>query len=61
MHPQECLMVGDTIEDAEAASESGMQFCLMTHGYGEVPLDSEVAVALRLDHFSELMPGPAEE
>jgi phosphoglycolate phosphatase len=57
----DCLMVGDTIEDAEAASEAGMQFCLMTHGYGDVPLDSSVPVTFRFDHFSELMPGPAEE
>ena len=57
----DCLMVGDTIEDAQAASETGMQFCLMTHGYGDVPPDTGVPVAFRLDRFSELMPGPAEE
>jgi len=57
----DCLMVGDTIEDAEAAARTGMQFCLMTHGYGDVPPDSSVPVAFRCDHFSELVPGPAEE
>ena len=50
-------MVGDTIEDAEAAFEVGMRFCLMTHGYGDVPEDAGFPVALRLSHFSELMPG----
>jgi phosphoglycolate phosphatase len=58
---QDALMVGDTIEDAEAASHTGMHFCLMTHGYGDVPLDARVPVALRVGHFSELTPGPAEE
>jgi phosphoglycolate phosphatase len=61
MRAEDSLMVGDTIEDAEAASNCGMQFCLMTHGYGDVPLDARVPVALRVGHFSELMPGPAEE
>ena len=57
----ECLMVGDTMEDAEAASNSGMQFCLMTHGYGDVPAGSSVPVAFRLGHFSELVSRAAQE
>jgi phosphoglycolate phosphatase len=61
MRAEECLMVGDTIEDAETAFHAGVQFCLMTHGYGDVPMDSSVPVAFRCDHFSELIPGPAEE
>jgi phosphoglycolate phosphatase len=52
---EECLMAGDTMEDAEAASEMGMKFCLMTHGYGDVPFDSVVPVAFRFAHFSELI------
>jgi phosphoglycolate phosphatase len=52
---RECLMVGDTIEDAEAASYTGMPFCLMTHGYGDVPAESGVVVAMRLDSFAELI------
>jgi phosphoglycolate phosphatase len=58
---QECLMVGDTMEDAEAASETGMPFCLMTHGYGDVPEGSAVPVAFRFAHFSELMPARRQE
>jgi phosphoglycolate phosphatase len=58
---EECLMVGDTIEDAEAAADCGMRFCLMAHGYGDVPMDSSVPVTFRCAHFSELIPGPAEE
>jgi phosphoglycolate phosphatase len=56
-----CAMVGDTMEDAESASDIGMQFCLMTHGYGDVPAGSAIPVAFRFDHFSELMPMPAQE
>jgi phosphoglycolate phosphatase len=59
--PGECLMIGDTTEDAVAASGIGIKFCLMTHGYGDVPEGSKVPVAFRLDHFSELMPGRAQE
>jgi phosphoglycolate phosphatase len=61
LEPLECLMVGDTMEDAEAASETGMQFYLMTHGYGEVPEGSAVPVAFRFAHFSELMPARRQE
>jgi phosphoglycolate phosphatase len=61
LEPQDCLMVGDTMEDAEAASATGMKFCLMTHGYGDVPEVSAVPVALRFDRFSELMPKLAQE
>jgi len=57
----ECLMIGDTIEDAEAADSIGMQFCLMTHGYGDVPKGSVVPVAFRFSHFSELMSRLARE
>lgn len=55
INPEKCLMVGDTMEDAGAAAAVGMQFCLMTHGYGDVPVDSKIPVALRLDNFAELM------
>jgi phosphoglycolate phosphatase len=61
MRAEECLMVGDTIEDAEAASDCGMRFCLMTHGYGDVPMDAGVPVTFRCDHFSELIAGADEE
>lgn len=55
IQPEDCLMVGDTMEDAEAAAATGMQFCLMTHGYGDVPQDSNVPVVLRLNSFLKLM------
>lgn len=55
LHASDCLMVGDTMEDAEAASASGILFCLMTHGYGDVPAGGRVPVAMRLDDFSGLI------
>lgn len=56
----ECLMIGDTTEDAVAACGIGIKFCLMTHGYGDVPEGAEIPVAFRVDSFSELMPGTQE-
>lgn len=35
--PSECLMVGDTGEDAAAASAAGIDCALMAHGYGALP------------------------
>jgi phosphoglycolate phosphatase len=61
LQPQDCLMVGDTREDAEAALQTGMPFCMMTHGYGDLPLNSEVPVAFRFDCFSQLMPALRQE
>jgi hypothetical protein len=49
------------MEDAVAALQTGMQFCLMTHGYGDVSLGPGVPVAFRFDHFSELMPALRQE
>ncbi len=59
--PGECLMIGDTMEDAEAASKTGMRFCLVTHGYGTVPEGSTVPVAFRIGSFAELVPVLAQE
>ena len=59
--PEKCLMIGDTMEDAEAASRTGMRFCLVTHGYGAVPEGSTVPVAFRIDRFSELVSSLAQE
>jgi phosphoglycolate phosphatase len=55
LRPGECLMIGDTTEDALAASAVGIKSCLMTHGYGDVPVGSAIPVAFRIDHFSQLM------
>jgi phosphoglycolate phosphatase len=51
-----CLMVGDTIEDAKAAASAGIRFAFMSHGYGTVDETSSVPVAWRLDSLSEFLP-----
>jgi phosphoglycolate phosphatase len=61
LQAQDCLMVGDTMEDAVAASQTGMQFCLMTHGYGDMPSISELPVAFRFDRFSQFIQSLRQE
>ena len=56
---QDCVMVGDTIEDASAASMNQIDFIFMEHGYGE--LSSAYPVLLKLGSFSEFMPYLAME
>jgi phosphoglycolate phosphatase len=59
LSPQECVMVGDTIEDASAAAMHQIDFIFMEHGYGE--LSSAYPVLLKLGSFSEFMPYLAME
>lgn len=47
---EECVMVGDTAEDEDAARANGMSFAFVTHGYGEAN-----AADYRLDGFAELL------
>lgn len=56
-----CLMVGDTMEDAEAAAYNGIQFCLMTHGYGNIIAGSGVPVVLQAENFASFMSKAARE
>jgi phosphoglycolate phosphatase len=56
---QDCVMVGDTMEDASAAALHKIGFIFMEHGYGELTL--EQPVLLRLGKFSEFMPYVAME
>jgi phosphoglycolate phosphatase len=49
--PEECVMVGDTMEDAEAAALHGLGFIFVEYGYGELP--RSCPVLLRLDNLSE--------
>lgn len=57
--PENCVMVGDTIEDAEAAAAAGIRFVYMTHGYGVIHTAS--VVACKLDKFSQFLPLMAKE
>jgi phosphoglycolate phosphatase len=34
LEPRQCLMIGDTLEDAQAASRAGLRCALVPHGYG---------------------------
>jgi phosphoglycolate phosphatase len=52
--PQDCVMVGDTMEDAGAAALHKIGFIFMEHGYGELSLAQPVL--LKLGNFSEFMP-----
>jgi phosphoglycolate phosphatase len=48
-----CLLVGDTAEDAEAARSAGIEFIWMTHGYGAAGEMSAIPIAHSLDGFSQ--------
>ena len=50
-----CLMVGDTMEDAVAAAAAGVRFVYMTHGYGELARTPSIPIAYKLDSFSQLL------
>jgi phosphoglycolate phosphatase len=56
LDPSACLMVGDTMEDAYAASQIPMRFAFMTHGYGDIAESDTIPVAMRLNHFSDFLP-----
>jgi phosphoglycolate phosphatase len=59
LSPQDCVMVGDTMEDAGAAAMHKINFIFMEHGYGEIfPAHP---VMLKLGSFSEFMPYLAVE
>ena len=53
---KDCVMVGDTAEDAKAAAGAGIQYIQMTHGYGAAGQFSAIPVALTLDSFSQFFP-----
>lgn len=61
LEPYSCLMIGDTIDDARAAFDVGMPFCLMTHGYGEEIVEAVAPVAFRCNSFSEFASMAAQE
>lgn len=53
--PADCLMVGDTLEDATAAAAAGIGFVYMTHGYGELAHTPSIPIAYTLDGFSQFL------
>ncbi len=56
---KDCVMVGDTMEDAGAAALHKISFIFMEHGYGEISVAQPVL--LKLGSFSEFMPYLAVE
>jgi phosphoglycolate phosphatase len=56
---RDCVMVGDTMEDASAAALHKISFIFMEHGYGELSLAQPIL--LTLGSFSEFMPFLAME
>jgi phosphoglycolate phosphatase len=59
--PEDALLMGDTMEDAEAAAAAGIRFAFMTHGYGTIPENAPVRVDFRFDCFLQLLPLTAKE
>jgi phosphoglycolate phosphatase len=53
--PTNCLMVGDTIEDAKAAASAGIRFAFMSHGYGTVDETTSIPIEWKLDGLSEFI------
>jgi phosphoglycolate phosphatase len=53
------IMVGDTEEDARASAAMQVPFAWMAHGYGKIA--PSLAVALRVNSFSELLPMVVKE
>lgn len=50
----DCLVIGDTEEDAAAAAECNVRFVYVSHGYGAIHEESALSVHLRLNSFSQL-------
>ena len=53
---EDCVMVGDTSEDARAAASAGINFVWMSHGYGTAVQMSSVPAVPKVDSLSQLLP-----
>jgi phosphoglycolate phosphatase len=58
---EKCLLVGDTMEDANAAASVGIDFIWMTHGYAVRAQMSAHSVAHTMESFSRFLPLIAKE
>ncbi len=54
LNPGDCVLVGDTQEDAEAASSCDIPFAHVSHGYGTISDSPQSPVHFKLDDFSQL-------
>jgi len=59
--PRDYLMVGDTMEDGQAAATAGIGFVYMTHGYGDISEMAALPCALKLDSFRQFLPLVTQE
>jgi phosphoglycolate phosphatase len=55
LRPESCVLVGDTDEDCDAASQAGIPVIVVTHGYGELSARNGAIVAGRVHRLEELM------
>jgi phosphoglycolate phosphatase len=54
--PEDCVFVGDTIEDAEAARGNSIKFAYMAHGYGDISKEVSASFDYKLDDFRQFVP-----
>ncbi len=52
--PSSCVFVGDTQEDADAASATGIPFAFTSYGYGKISEEPTTQVHYRVNTFPEL-------
>jgi HAD superfamily hydrolase (TIGR01549 family) len=53
--PEDCLFVGDSPADMEAAKRAGVRSCAVTYGYGQRDGLAEWSPDYWIDHFSQLL------
>lgn len=51
----DCLMVGDTMEDANAAARTDIRFAFMTYGYGDAVEVPSMPIAWKLDSLARFL------
>jgi len=51
----QCVVIGDTLEDATAAARAGIRFILMTHGYGNPRQIPPSYIWHTMNNFSEFL------
>jgi phosphoglycolate phosphatase len=54
--PIDCLFVGDSVIDAQAAQNAGVRFCAVTYGYGNVAELEAFEPDYLIDRFRDLIP-----
>lgn len=55
IHPQDCLMIGDSPSDMEAGRRAGVATCAVTYGYGDLALMKQLSPDFWIDQPSDLV------